>query len=180
MVSNTSTTVLTTLLNSTVEKSLTSEADEIHVIVSLGEKVIEALLLSTIWFFAFSGNILLWMVILKNKSLRSTSNALVLCLSSADLTVAIVNLPVTISTIIFGEWKLGDQACTAWGFFNMLTFVGSVMTLGVISLNRYVLIVHQQRFRTIYTRKYTGFMILGKQPLLVLHDAQIFAGEKKT
>ncbi|XP_072031085.1 D(2)-like dopamine receptor isoform X2 [Amphiura filiformis] len=129
--------------------------------ISLVEKVIETFLLATIWFFAFFGNSLLWMVVFRSKALRTTSNALVLCLSSADVMVAVINLPVTLSTIILGEWKLGSRACTAFGFFNMLTFVGSVMSLGVISFNRYVLIVHQPRFRKVYTRKNTGFMIAG-------------------
>ena len=107
---------------------------------------------------------LLWTVILTRKSLRITSNALVLCVSGADLIVSICNLPTTLYTVAYcyGEWRLGRKACVAFGFLNMLTFIGSVISLAAISLNRYIFIVRHTKFKKIYTKGHTGLIILGR------------------
>ncbi|XP_038079116.1 alpha-2A adrenergic receptor-like [Patiria miniata] len=128
--------------------------------ISTAEKIIEALLLSVISIVAFSGNVLLWCVIIRNKTLRTTSNALVLCLSSADILVSLVNMPITIFTILNGARFYSNELCVVLGFANMTFFIASVMSLAAISLNRYVLIVHPKRFKTIYTIRNTGFVIL--------------------
>ncbi|XP_022090479.1 alpha-2C adrenergic receptor-like [Acanthaster planci] len=131
-----------------------------HSDISTAEKVIEALLLSVICLVAFSGNVLLWCVIVRNKALRTTSNALVLCLSSADVLVSVCNMPITIFTIVKGNQFFSNELCVVLGFANMTFFIASVMSLAAISLNRYVLIVHPKRFKAIYTIRNTGFVIL--------------------
>lgn len=128
---------------------------------SLTERIIEAAILSVIFVVAVSGNTMLWMVIFRRKSLRTTSNALILCLSSADLLVSLINMPVTIYTILKGVWVFSGALCTFFGFLNMVTFIGSVMSLAAISINRYILIVHPNKFRKAYTKRNTALNILG-------------------
>lgn len=129
---------------------------------SLIERTIEAAILSVIFVVAVSGNIMLWMVIFRRKSLKTTSNALILCLSSADLLVSLINMPVTIFTIVRGVWVFSEGLCIFFGFLNMVTFIGSVMSLAAISINRYILIVHPNKFRKAYTKRNTALNILGK------------------
>lgn len=79
-------------------------------------------------------------------------------------------MPVIIFSIINGqratEIFVGDDgrtfACTFLGLVNMMTFVGSVMSLGAISLNRYTLVCHPGKVRDIYTKRNTGLIIFGK------------------
>ena len=77
--------------------------------------------------------------------------------------VSICNLPTTLYTVAYyGEWRLGRKACVAFGFLNMLTFIGSVISLAAISLNRYIFIVRHTKFKKIYTKGHTGLIILGR------------------
>ncbi|XP_077998855.1 alpha-1A adrenergic receptor-like [Glandiceps talaboti] len=129
--------------------------------ISYAEKIVEASILTTICLIAIFGNTLLWIVIIRSRHLRTTSNALVLCLSGADVLVSTVNMPVTIVTIINEDWVFSDTLCVCLGFINMVTFITSVMSLGLISINRYVLIVHPQKFKNIYNRRSILFMVQG-------------------
>lgn len=128
---------------------------------SIVERVIEAAILSVIFLVAVTGNLLLWIVIFRRKSLRTTSNALILCLSSADLLVALINMPFTIFTILKGDWVFGEAMCVFFGTLNMITFIASVMSLAAISINRYILIVHPNKFRKVYTKRNTALFIAG-------------------
>ncbi|XP_070560045.1 alpha-1B adrenergic receptor-like [Ptychodera flava] len=145
----------------------TSDAAELKDI-SLPERIIESLILTVICVVAIFGNVLLWLVVLRSRHLRKASNALVLCLSGADLLVSTVNMPMTIVTIAAGEWIFSDEFCMALGFINMNTFVASVMSLGAISINRYVLIVRPQKYPTIYSKRNTVLIIIGVWLLSVL------------
>ncbi|XP_077998720.1 G-protein coupled receptor 161-like [Glandiceps talaboti] len=129
--------------------------------ISTAEKAIEATLLTLFCLVALVGNILLWLAILRKRSLRTPSNALILCLSSADVLVSIINMPFTIATIVIGDWVLGQDVCVITGFTNMITFIASVMSLGAISINRFYMIVHPFKCKSIYTKRNTIFNIIG-------------------
>ena len=135
--------------------------------VSLPERIIEGVILSLVCGLGLTGNIALWIVILRKKSFRTTSNALLLCLSGADILVSAFNMPITVYTLALGNWPFDSITCTVAGFVTMVTFIASVMSLGVISLNRYVLICHPSRFKSIYSPMNTTLMITGT---LFVHD----------
>ena len=59
-----------------------SSSEEYDVDYNTTERVIEAVVLSVIAATALIGNISLWFVVLRSKQLKTTSNALLLCLSS--------------------------------------------------------------------------------------------------
>ncbi|ELT99889.1 hypothetical protein CAPTEDRAFT_79531, partial [Capitella teleta] len=86
------------------------------------------------------GNLSLWAIVLSRRALRTASNGLVLCLSGADLLVSAVNVPITTVAVIAGRWVFSALTCRAVGFITMVTFVASVLSLGLISCNRCVLI----------------------------------------
>ena len=85
---------------------------------------------------SLTGNTLLWLTLLSVRSLRTVSNMLVLNLSAADLLVTLFNMPVTAYGLINGTWLPDPTACSILGYFNMITFLGSVVFLAVISINR--------------------------------------------
>ncbi|CAH1775229.1 unnamed protein product, partial [Owenia fusiformis] len=89
------------------------------------------------------------------------ANTFVLCLCIADIFVGIFNIPMTIVAIVTGVWTFGDEMCMISGFVNMLTLVGSVLSLCNISINRYIMICSTQRYNKVYNKKNTLFMILG-------------------
>ena len=62
-------------------------------------------------------------------------------LAAADTLVSVLGMPVTVVTIIKQRWVFGHTACVVLGFFTILSFITSVMSLGMISVNRYFYIV---------------------------------------
>lgn len=119
----------------------------------------EGMFLTLLCICAFIGNMGMWIIICKSKELRTVTNAFILSLTTADLLVASVSMPVTILTIFLEDWILGDTECMIFGFINMLTLVLSVMSLCNISINRYVMVCRPIYFKTIYTKRKAIIMI---------------------
>ena len=130
--------------------------------ISTAEKVFELIVLLSIDLLAFTGNTCLWTVIVRTRQLHSSTNCLVLCLSSADLLISVVNIPSVCYLIVAGNGSLPATGCVVLGFVNMVTFIVSVMSLGLISVNRYVLICHPHRFQQVYSKLNLGLMISGE------------------
>ena len=124
------------------------------------ERIIEAVILSIIAVVSIVGNIALWIVILRDKRLQSSSNASILALSGADLLVSSTNMPLTVYSLVHGTWGFSHDACIVTGFITMCTFIASVMFLAVISVNRYLLICKMHKFKTIYTKQNVTIMII--------------------
>ena len=143
-------------------KTISAYDDDFINYIPSAERIVEVLILSLIWVLAFFGNLLLWVVVFKKQSLRTVTNAMVLCLSAADLMVSIINLPFTIYTVAAGQWVFGEILCIILGFMTMLTFVASVMSLAAIGICRYMFICHPERFRRVYTKRNTGWVIAGE------------------
>ncbi|CAG2185737.1 unnamed protein product [Mytilus edulis] len=124
------------------------------------EQYIEGILLTFICLVSVLGNISIWIIVLRSRALRTITNCFLLVLSAFDLLVSFINIPVTILTIFSGEWFLSDGACIVFGFTNMVTLCGSVLSLCNISINRYVMVCHPSKFIEVYKRKNVAIMII--------------------
>ncbi|XP_078361248.1 melatonin receptor type 1B-B-like [Oculina patagonica] len=88
------------------------------------------------------GNILLSLAIYKTRSLRiSAQNYYLVSLAATDVLSAIVGMPLTLVVLIKGTWPFGDFICQFQGFVLLIAAFVSLLTLGMISINRYVKIV---------------------------------------
>ena len=128
---------------------------------STTELVAEGLVLTAICILAIAGNTCMWIIVIRNKDLRTVTNSFLLTLASADLMVSVINMPVTILTIFRGEWVFSDDACRVFGFTNMLTLVASVLSLCNISINRYIMVCKPTKFKNVYTKRNAVIMIAG-------------------
>ncbi|XP_068744580.1 melatonin receptor type 1B-like [Montipora capricornis] len=115
--------------------------------------LIEALLLVAICMASVLGNALMFVVFLRRKQLRTISNGYLLNLAFADLLVSVLNMPVTVVTIMEQRWIFGETACDLLGFTTMLSFVSSVMSLAMIAINRYYYVVRWKTYHTIFTQR---------------------------
>ena len=131
--------------------------------ISTTEKTVEVTYLCVISIVAIFGNISLWIIILTDKTLQRSSNYLMLCMSGADLMVGSLTVPITMSNVIRASSSLSDYACVVFGMIQMTLFIGSVLSLAMISVNRYVLIVKAAKFTTMYTSRNTSLVAFGKQ-----------------
>ena len=79
----------------------------------------QASLLAVINALALFGNISLFVVILRTYALRTQTNLFLLNLAAADLLVSVLNMPLTIATILHGSWMFGEFLCTLTAFFEV-------------------------------------------------------------
>jgi len=126
----------------------------------------EGLFLTIVCISAMIGNVCMWIIICKSKELRTSTNAFILGLTTADLLVAAANMPVTILTIFSDEWILSEQACVIFGYSNMLTLVLSVLSLCNISINRYLMVCKSVYFKTVYTKRNAILIMSGNYSVL--------------
>ena len=115
-------------------------------------QVVEATVLVMICVISVVGNVSLFVVVFTGgKDLRTVSNGLMLNLAFADAIVSVINMPVTVATILVNEQWFNHSACVALGFINIVSFIGSVMSLALIAVNRYCFIVHWKKYGSIFT-----------------------------
>ena len=122
--------------------------------------IIETTILVIICTASVLGNITLFVVIIRRKSLRTIANGFLLNLAFADLLVSLLNMPITVVTIVEQRWIFGDRACKLLGFTTMLSFVSSVMSLAMIGVNRYYYVVQWKRYHSIFTQR-RAFLFAG-------------------
>ncbi|XP_022782050.1 melatonin receptor type 1B-B-like [Stylophora pistillata] len=115
--------------------------------------ILETIALCAISLAAFIGNFSLFIIVYKDKNLQTVTNLYILNLAVADILVSILSIPFTIVTIIEDRWAFGDTACVALGFFTILSFISSVMSLGMIAINRYFYIVRWNSYHRTFSRR---------------------------
>ncbi|XP_078348462.1 melatonin receptor type 1B-B-like [Oculina patagonica] len=121
--------------------------------LSLLTTVSETTILCVICLAALIGNLSLYIIVYKNKDLRTITNLYILNLAAADIMVSVLSIPFTMVTVITGRWLFGDTACVALGFFTFLSFISSVLSLGMIAINRYFYIVKWNTYTKTFSKK---------------------------
>ena len=120
---------------------------------SLLTTIFETTILSVICFAALVGNMSLFIIVYKDRNLRTITNMYILNLAVADMFVSVVSMPVTMVTIIKQRWVFGDATCAALGFLTILSFIASVMFLGMIAINRYFYVVKWNTYTKTFERR---------------------------
>uniref|UniRef100_A0A8C3QV41 5-hydroxytryptamine receptor 7 n=1 Tax=Cyanoderma ruficeps TaxID=181631 RepID=A0A8C3QV41_9PASS len=103
------------------------------------EKVVIGAVLSIIILTTIAGNGLVIISVCIVKKLRQPSNYLVVSLAAADLSVAFAVMPfVTITDLVGGEWLFGKVFCNVFIAMDVMCCTASIMTLCIISVDRYL------------------------------------------
>ncbi|XP_071107735.1 QRFP-like peptide receptor [Haliotis cracherodii] len=104
------------------------------------------------------GNSIVILIIVLNRKMRTTTNVLILNLAVSDLMVAAFCMWVHVGYQIAPEWPFGDFVCKGNTFFQVLSVTSSVLTLTVISVERFMAIVFP--FRAKWSSLVTGLVIV--------------------
>ena len=107
------------------------------------------------------GNALVFIAVWKEKSLRTTPNVFVVNLAVTDFLFCVVVLPLTSATFIQGEWKLGLHGCNLQALMFSININATLVTMTTISINRFILIRHRIKYKTVYTKRNVTLMIFG-------------------
>ncbi|XP_029316044.1 neuropeptide Y receptor type 1-like [Cottoperca gobio] len=105
----------------------------------------------------FVGNLMSLRVLTNRRSRRlagvSATRSLLVNLAVCDLAVVCVCMPITLGSQIYSAWVYGDLLCRAVPFTQAVSVSASVLTLTVISVNRYYSVQSPLRARSMFTRR---------------------------
>ncbi|KAL9892608.1 allatostatin A receptor 2 [Glossina fuscipes fuscipes] len=101
----------------------------------------------------FFGNTLVILVVLFNKKMHSTTNLLIVNLAVADLLFVVLCIPFTGTDYVMENWPFGDTWCRIVHYLIVVTALASIYTLVLMSVDRFLAVVHPIRSRILRSKK---------------------------
>ncbi|KAK3092047.1 hypothetical protein FSP39_024703 [Pinctada imbricata] len=91
------------------------------------------------------GNIMVILIVILNKRMRTTTNVLIVNLSVADISVAIFCMWIHVGVEFTRDWHFGPFFCRFHLFIKVVAVTSSVLTMTIISVERFMAIVFPLR-----------------------------------
>ncbi|XP_059193275.1 neuropeptide FF receptor 1 like 2 [Centropristis striata] len=98
-----------------------------------------------IFLLCMVGNILVCLIVLKNRRMRTVTNLFILNLAISDLLVGIFCIPTTLVDNLISGWPFSNFICKMSGFVQGVSVSASVFTLVAIAVERFRCIVYPLR-----------------------------------
>lgn len=158
--------ITTALLNATTQSLTKPEFEQYEEIDELSpelRKFVQIVVPFCFGIFALSGffgNTLVILVVLFNQQMHSTTNLLIVNLAVADLLFVVFCIPFTATDYITEYWPFGDMWCRTVQYLIVVTAFASIYTLVLMSVDRFLAVVHPIRSRQLRTEKVTKIAIV--------------------
>ncbi|XP_037531813.1 alpha-1A adrenergic receptor-like [Nematolebias whitei] len=136
--------------------------------VDLSRAIPLGLVLGAFIVFAIAGNILVILSVVCNRHLRTPTNYFIINLAMADLLLGTTVLPVSATLEILDRWVFGRIFCDIWAALDVLCCTASIMSLCVISIDRYIGVSHPLQYPGIVTERRALLAMLGVWVLSVV------------
>ncbi|XP_028322486.1 alpha-1B adrenergic receptor-like [Gouania willdenowi] len=127
----------------------------------LGRAVPVGVVLAFFIMFAIVGNILVILSVVCNRHLRIPTNYFIINLAIADLLLGTTVLPVSATLEVLDRWVFGRIFCDIWAAVDVLCCTASIMSLCVISIDRYIGVRYPLQYPTIVTEGRALLAMLG-------------------
>ncbi|KAF7706946.1 adrenoceptor alpha 1Bb [Silurus meridionalis] len=124
-----------------------------HPALRLSRALPLGLVLGAFIVFAALGNALVVASVLRDRRLRAPTHWLIANLAAADLLLSAAVLPVSAAHEILGRWAFGSVFCDVWAALDVLCCTASILSLCVISVDRYVGVSRPLAYSRIVTRR---------------------------
>lgn len=118
---------------------------------------------------AANGTVILSMVLIKK--LRNTSNYFIVSLSCADFCIGLLTLPLRSMEILRLDFTSSTEFCRVAHVFTLFNFTASVSNLVVITVDRYIAIIHPYlyvRLKDFKGRYVSSMLVLAWLPVILL------------
>ncbi|KAF3694046.1 Pinopsin Pineal gland-specific opsin [Channa argus] len=90
-------------------------------------------------------NLLALVVFAKFRSLWTPINLILLNISVSDILVCVFGTPFSFAASLQGRWLIGDYGCKWYGFANSLFGIVSLVSLSLLSYERYTAVLHSSQ-----------------------------------
>lgn len=124
-----------------------------HPPVRLSRALPLGLVLGAFIVFAAVGNALVVASVLRDRRLRAPTHWLIANLAAADLLLSAAVLPVSAAHEILDRWAFGSVFCDVWAALDVLCCTASILSLCVISVDRYVGVSRPLAYTSIVTHR---------------------------
>ncbi|MEQ2185122.1 Alpha-1D adrenergic receptor [Goodea atripinnis] len=102
---------------------------------------------------AIVGNILVILSVVCNKHLQNITNFFIVNLAMADLLLSTIVLPFSASLEVLGCWVFGRVFCNIWAAVDVLCCTASILSLCIISIDRYIGVKYCLKYPSIMTER---------------------------
>nr|QRN45461.1 allatostatin-A receptor [Carausius morosus] len=128
--------------NTTVAADDEDDAAQASQMITQIVAVVVPILFGLIVLIGLFGNALVVIVVSVNQQMRSTTNLLIINLALADLLFIVFCVPFTATDYMLPYWPFGDVWCKIVQYLIVVTAYASVYTLVLMSLDRFLAVVH--------------------------------------
>ncbi|XP_060552603.1 alpha-2C adrenergic receptor-like [Ruditapes philippinarum] len=151
----------TTTLVTFTDMNSTSELNEGYIPkgYSVPHIILTSILLSIIMLVIVFGNLLVVIAIFTDKTLKTTQNWFIASLAVADFLLGLVIMPFSLANEMMGYWIFGKVWCDLWKAIDVLLCTASILSICLISLDRYWSITRAITYPRSRTPKKAALMI---------------------
>lgn len=107
---------------------------------------IETVLFALTNVMAVFGNLLTFYAVYRNHRLRTITNMFVIALAASDILMCTCCMPFTVVALFHGQWIFGKSYCLFQGFAALTLAMVSMVTMGVIAVNRFFCVVKPEKY----------------------------------
>lgn len=122
-----------------------------HPKVDVAKMVVLGMVLVVFVVFGVLGNILVILSVLCHHHWRSVTHYFIANLAAADLLLSSAVLPFSATSEALGRWVFGRPFCNVWAALDVLCCTASILSLCVISIDRYLAVSYPLRYPAIAT-----------------------------
>ncbi|XP_069673754.1 G-protein coupled receptor moody isoform X2 [Periplaneta americana] len=105
------------------------------------------------------GNLLTIVALIRCPRVRNVAAAFIVSLCIADFMFCTCVLPFSSSRFIYGRWIHGDFLCQLFPFMRYGNIGVSLLSIAMITINRYIMITHHNVYNKIYKKLWIAAMI---------------------
>ena len=122
--------------------------------------IVSIVLYSLVFIVGLLGNVLVIVVIIKFKSMRTLTNVFLVNLTIGDILVILICVPLTLAGQIYRKWIFGDVLCKLTPFIQGTAIGVSVLSLLTISISRYYAIYKPLKAKIVFSKKNVRILIV--------------------
>ncbi|XP_006002909.1 alpha-1A adrenergic receptor [Latimeria chalumnae] len=143
--------------------------------LNITKAIILGVVLGIFIFLGFLGNIMVILSVACHRHLQTVTHYFIVNLAIADLLLTSTVLPFSATFEILGYWTFGRIFCDVWAAVDVLCCTASIMSLCVISIDRYIGVSYPLRHATIVTKRRAVITLVGLWALsLVISIGPLF------
>ncbi|NXG21447.1 ADA1A protein, partial [Grallaria varia] len=121
--------------------------------VNIPKAILLGVILGGLIVFGVLGNILVILSVACHRHLQSVTHYYIINLAVADLLLTSTVLPFSATMEILGYWAFGRIFCNIWAAVDVLCCTASIMSLCIISIDRYIGVSYPLRYPSIMTER---------------------------